>query len=360
MINELIKNRTNVFHILYFAFDEVQPTIEGLLNTFATQTDINFKKEQIYLFLDEIQKLPNFQNQIKVYYDLYPNIKFVISGSTSFYIRKKSQESLAGRTVSFVVKPLSFDEYLLFREKSDLLRKPKLYEQEIKNEFAVFLRSQFIESIVMRDEAIRKEYFSSIIKKIIYEDLPSVVSFDNPSVLLRMVQYIAQQPGCIINNLHLAQELHISNKTVALYLSYLEDALLIKKFYNFSRNLITSEKRFKKYYLASPSFSSALVDFSHQGILFENYVASIIRAHYFYRDVYQHEVDFICTEGTENIIPLEAKQTRDVTKQDAHNILLFMNKFSIKKGVIIYGGVEKKTIKKEDKEINLIPYFLFS
>jgi predicted AAA+ superfamily ATPase len=92
--------------------------------------------------LDEVQKLPQFQNQIKVLYDLYPNIKFVISGSTSLFIRKKTQESLAGRIISCFVNPLSFYEYLFFKEKEEILEKPLVYQKELRQEFDLFLTCQ--------------------------------------------------------------------------------------------------------------------------------------------------------------------------------------------------------------------------
>lgn len=358
IINQLVEQKVNRFRLFYFTFDEIQPPIESLLSQYAIQTGIDYKKETVYVFLDEIQKLKQFQNQIKVYYDLYPNIKFVISGSTSLFIRKKTQESLAGRTFSFTINPLSFPEYLIFKGKNHLLDKPALYEHELEKEFTIFLHSQFIESIKLKTVSEKKEYFSSIIKKIIYEDLPSIVAFNNPSLLFRIVRFIAQKPGCVINNIHLAQELGISNKTVALYLFYLEEALLIKKYYNFSKNLISSEKKLKRYYLASPSFSSSLVDFSNPGELLENYVASLLSSSYFYRDVYQHEIDFVITKA-KSIIPIEIKSSKNIFPNDTKNLLLFMKKFFIQKGVIIYRGIREKKITKNGKNIDLIPYYKF-
>jgi len=218
----------------------------------------------------------------------------------------------------------------------------------------LFLQSQFIESISLKIQE-KKEYFSSIIRKIIYEDLPSIFQFDNPHLLFRLCQYIAQKPGCLINNIHLSQEFGISNKTIALYLSYLEEAFLIKKLYNFSTNIISSEKRLKKYYLASPSFSSALVDFSEQGALFENYISSVSDYKYFFRDVYGNEVDFVSIGKNGTIIPVEAKYTKDVKKEDIKNIVLFLKKFHQQKGEIVYIGNKTQIIKKEAFTITVKP-----
>ena len=166
------------------------------------------------------------------------------------------------------------------------------------------MNSQFIESIYLSKIQERKEYFRSIVKKIIYEDLPGVFSFDNPQILFSIVEYLAQYPGAVINFINLSRDLKISNKTLSLYFSYLEDSFLIKKLYNFSRNLISSEKKLKKYYLASPSFSFSLVDFVSNGNLFENYFASQTSSSYFWRDVYKNEVDFIAVDKQKNIVPM--------------------------------------------------------
>ncbi len=62
LINHLINLSQDRFHILYFTFDEEVLKIDELFENYFKQTGIDYKKEKIYCFLDEIQKLPNFQN----------------------------------------------------------------------------------------------------------------------------------------------------------------------------------------------------------------------------------------------------------------------------------------------------------
>ncbi len=357
LINHLQKNSVDRFKILYFTFDEEQPKLDELFNAYQTQAEIDYKNQKIYVFLDEIQKLPGFQNQIKIFYDLYPNMKFFISGSASLFIRKKSQESLAGRINSFILKPLSFDEFLKFKDKQELLQKPMVFENEIKNEFEIYFGSQFIDAIGFKTAEEKKQYCVSIIKKIVFEDLPTAFPLDNPDILYRMVNYIAQKPGCVIDNIHLAEEVGISAKTVKLYLSYLENSFLIKKLYNFSTNLISSEKRSKKYYLASSSFSLALTDFLDRGALFENYISSLANPSYFWRDPAHHEVDFVFVDDKKNILPVEAKFTNNLKNEHFKNLLLFMKKYSLAEGQVIYAGMEKKKLFIDGKTVNLIPFF---
>ncbi|MFQ5631892.1 MAG: ATP-binding protein, partial [bacterium] len=242
-INHLLENNHNPFSLWYFTFDEEKPSIDDLINTFSKQTQIDFRKDRIIVFLDEIQKLSDFQSQLKIYYDLYPNLKFFISGSTSLFIKKKAQESLAGRIKSLFLHPLRFQEYLSFTENTDILSNPLLYKNEIETQFEIFLNNQFIESIAIPDINAKKDYLIGIMKKIVFEDIPSTFSVSNPEVLWQIIRTIAQMPGMLIDYQNMANEIGFSNKTVSSYLYYLEESFLVRKLYNFSRNRITSEKK---------------------------------------------------------------------------------------------------------------------
>jgi len=215
-LNHLLDKNHNPFSLWYFTFDEEKPKLEELIDTFSKQTQIDFRKEKIIIFLDEIQKLPDFQNQLKIYYDLYPNLKFFISGSTSLFIRKKSQESLVGRIKSLFLTPLSFEEYLLFTDNLGILDNPLLFKSEILKNFEIFLTNQFIESLSFADINSKKDYYIGIMKKIIFEDAPSIFSVNNAEVLWQITRMIAQKPGMYIDYHNLANDLNISNKTTCL------------------------------------------------------------------------------------------------------------------------------------------------
>lgn len=353
IINYLLENGTDAFSIWYFTFDEEKADLEELLQNFEKQTQINFREKKVFLFLDEIQKLENFQSKIKIYYDLYPNLKIFISGSTSIFVKKKIQESLAGRIKSFFLHPLNFNEYLHFKNKNNLLKKPLVFRAEIEKEFEIFLQSQFVESVGMEMEE-RKEYFISIAKKIVFEDIPQIFPIDNPEILWRLVKIIGQNPGIFINYSDLSCEIGVSNKTLSNYLFYLEESFLVKKIYNFSRNLLTSEKKLKRFYLASPSFSWAISDFMETGKLAENFAISIKDYKFFWRDAYKHEVDFIDVKNND-IIPVEIKYRNQSSGKDFKNLILFSNKFKNKKAILFSKELESVNVKIKDLEISQFP-----
>ena len=64
--------------------------------------------------LDEIQYVPNLPSVVKYLADNFP-IKFLLTGSSSFYLKNYFTESLAGRKIVFEMFPLTFGEFLGFR-----------------------------------------------------------------------------------------------------------------------------------------------------------------------------------------------------------------------------------------------------
>ena len=79
LISHLIKNKTKPESIVYYSFDLSTDDIESILEDHKKITDIDYKKEKIFCFLDEVQKVENWQNKIKLLYDNYRNIKFLVS-----------------------------------------------------------------------------------------------------------------------------------------------------------------------------------------------------------------------------------------------------------------------------------------
>ncbi|MFA4889773.1 MAG: AAA family ATPase [Candidatus Omnitrophota bacterium] len=73
-------------------------------------------KERLFVFIDEIQYLENPSPFMKIIADHHPWLKLIVSGSSSFQIKKKFTDSLSGRTVDFEVYNLSFTEFLLFKK----------------------------------------------------------------------------------------------------------------------------------------------------------------------------------------------------------------------------------------------------
>src|SRR3989344_3353848 len=170
LIQRLIKEKVPIINILFFSFDEASAKLSEVIEAYRDFHKKDFREEKIYIFLDEIQKCSNWENELKKYYDLYPKIKFIVSGSESLFIKKKTKETLAGRIFGFAFTPFSFKEYLKFNKVEEREFK---YETKIKPFFLKFLeKGGFPETFSIEGERDFKEYIKSlVIDKIVYKDI---------------------------------------------------------------------------------------------------------------------------------------------------------------------------------------------
>lgn len=147
-IDHLIKQGTKRDRILYFSFDEEAVSLDDVVGDFQSRIGMDIQSAgRLYLFLDEIQKLEGWQNQIKYYYDTYPNLKFFVSGSSSLFLRKKAEESLAGRIFLFHLPVLSFIEFLHFKGEDELINRPEMFKEALIKETLLYAKRQFPELV---------------------------------------------------------------------------------------------------------------------------------------------------------------------------------------------------------------------
>ena len=78
-------------------------------------------KSQYYVFFDEIQYLKDWEVHLKSLVDTYRNTRFVVSGSAAAELKKRSNESGAGRFTDFLLPPLTFYEYIHLKDYQNLL-----------------------------------------------------------------------------------------------------------------------------------------------------------------------------------------------------------------------------------------------
>ena len=333
IINILLKNNKPT-NIIYYTFDLFDEKIEEILKR-ARELLGTDEKEKAFVFLDEIQKHSDWENELKILYDNLPNIKFFISGSSSLFIEKKTKESLGGRAFSFVLDPLTFKEYLNIKS---IEIKGNLFEKEAKEALNHYLRiGGFPELIDERDSVKIDKYVKElIIDRVVYIDIPTAFGIDEPQLLERILSIISAAPGSIIDYESLANDLSRNRKTISNYIFYLEKAFLIKKLYNYSKNLLTTEKKSKRMYPTSTAF--AYLFNSEEGRIIETGVLMNGDFRFFSRDG-NKEVDFIKIDKT--TIPIEIKYTDKVKDKDLKGLFRFFDVHNLKEGLVITKGLEE-------------------
>ena len=354
IIEDSIKKGFEPRNIIYFSFDEFREIeIRKVMKEYEELMEKDLRKGRYMLLLDELQKLSNWEDQIKTIYDTFKNIKIIISGSESLFIKKKSKETLAGRIFEFKVNPLSFREFLSFKNVE--FKPIGLHERKLIKLFNEFLLTQgFPELVDIKDKDIIKKYIKeSIVEKVIYRDISKLFKIKDIAVIESLLNILMEEPGQLIELSDLAKELKISRQTVSNYLTYLEEAFLVRKIYNFSKSRRKVERKLKKYY---PTIVSVDLLFRDDELskskVFEWALVNQLNAKFFWRDPYKNEVDIIIAD--KKILPIEIKYG----KIDFGGLLKFMEKFKVNEGVVI-------SLKKEDKKkinkksIHIIPAFKF-
>ncbi len=353
IVLDSIRNGFDAKNIIYFSFDEFRETeIREVLKEYENLMGKNASQGKYLLLLDEIQKLSNWEDQIKRVYDSHNNIKIIISGSESMFIKKKSKETLSGRIFEFKVETLSFKEFLSF--KGVKFTPVGLYETELAQLLDEYVLCQgFPELAGIKDKDVIKKYVKeSIIEKVIYKDLPQLFKIKDIAVLESLLRVILEEPGQLIEISELSKELQLSRQSLSNYLLYLEESFLVRKLYNYSKNRRKTERKLKRYY---PSILSDLIfkdDDISKSKVFEWLVITRSNAEFFWRDVYKNEVDMVIAD--EKPIPVEIKYG----KIDTKGLIAFMKKFKINEGYIISHEREEQ-LKIGDYTINLIPAFKY-
>ena len=334
LIKQLIK-KVPAQNILFLNFDEVllSKTIkfENYLNIYLEEISGLNKKEKIYVFLDEIQYIDKWQHIIKRYYDTDTRIKFVISGSSSLFLRKKTTESLVGRIFEFYLSPLTFVEYLKITDNLpdnylDILIQPgeKVAENKDRNNFFFKYKNkmtslfenyvkfgQFPEIASESDTSFQKKYLSqAIYNKSIEYDIPKIFKVEKQEDLKFLFRVFINEATSLIEIKNIAREVELSQETIKKYLSYFESSFMVSVLYNFSKSFRRSKKTLKKIYLESGNFCSAFYDYGNYelncqylGKLAENYFFNLLKSKFEYLAFYQvrqKEFDFVTSNDLLN------------------------------------------------------------
>ncbi|MCD6591113.1 MAG: ATP-binding protein [Candidatus Aenigmarchaeota archaeon] len=378
LIEEKLKN-TAKENIFYFVFDDVTTqkpeVLEGILNYYLKTIASKGRK---YVFLDEIQKVPFWQGVIKRFYDRREDVKFVVSGSSSLDIRK-SKESLAGRIFDFYMPPLTFREFLemndirtgrvefndfaSFYEKN--LHKKEVFENMLQE---YILRGAFPEIAGEKDEEIVRKYVkSSVVERIVLEDIPLGFGVRKRDILQDVLEYCASETSNLLDLTKLADTLNVNFRTIRAHLFYLQKAFLIDILHVYTKSSAKRLRKNKKVHIAHPSIGIALMNYGRE-ILSANeitgrYMESVVFQHakyvaertYFWRSG-RYEVDIV----TENrkLLPIEVKYRASISWKDAKSLAKFMKRFKLKTGVVVTKNTfdERKT---KEGEILFAPAWLF-
>ena len=252
-----------------------------------------------YIFLDEIQNVPEFQKTVDSLY-IQKNVDLYVTGSNAYLLSGELATLLSGRYIEINMLPLSFKEY---SQAFPNISKSDLFPNYIQN-------SSFPYAIQLQDDpSSLYQYLDGIYNTILIKDIANRKKMTDTSQLHRIVRFMADNIGNItsikkISDTMKSDRQDIAPHTVDAYLTALKESFIL---YAASRYDVKGKEYLKtgeKYYLADVGLRYMLLgnkaqDFGH---ILENIVyLELLRRGYkvYVGKVGTQEVDFIALKGTD-------------------------------------------------------------
>ncbi|MEI7620930.1 MAG: ATP-binding protein, partial [Candidatus Moraniibacteriota bacterium] len=305
-------------------------------------------KGECYLFLDEIQEIPRWEKWIRTTQEL-AKANLVLSGSNSKLLSGELATVLTGRHLDITVMPLSFQEFLSFKnleikKKSDLITKD-IESKKLLQEFLEF--GSF--PIVVLEEEKKKELLLNYYDDTVNRDLIKRYKIRKTEKLKSLTKFYLSNISSPITFASAGQFLQMSAETTERFSGYLEASYLVFFLKRFSYKFKEQEKSPRKVYAVDTGIANTVgFRFSpNLGKLAENVVFLELKRRsylnpfleiYYWKSLANEEVDFIVKEDSTikeliqvcwNLGDIQTK------KRETKALLKAMAEFNLTSGLII-------------------------
>lgn len=319
----------------YFLVDNepIRKILESYdIETYKTLINKNSKE----IIIDEIHLLSNPGRAIKIIYDQIKNIRIIITGSSSFHIKNKTGESLAGRKIDYNIYPLTFSEYLnqkgiekelnfnIFEKIIDDNKYDSgnsTYKFDIKSILdGILIYGQYPHLIKNPND---EKYLLNFVDSLIFKDILELSLIEDKKLAKDLLKLLALQIGNLINYSELADSLSADQRTIKRYVEIFEQSFIIFRLHPYSKNKRDEISKTAKIFFYDTGVRNAILDdFSNlelrmdKGALFENFIISeLVKQNsylderykfYYWRTKQGSEIDVVLEKGRE-LVGVEIK-----------------------------------------------------
>jgi len=365
----LIKGGIRKNHILMVNFEDprfVELNTKTLQQVYDVYLEFLNPQEKPYLFLDEIQEVKEWEKWVRTIHEL-DKAKIIISGSNAKLLSRELSTLLTGRHLDLVIFPLSFKEFLKFKNV-DLSKRFEIVnkEIEIKRLLREYIEFGSFPEVVLGGEKnqILLNYFEDMLNK----DIVRRFKIRKSKELVSLAKFYLGNISSLITFSSLERTLNISVDTVEKFSGYLEDTFILFFLKRFSYKFREQEKSPRKVYAIDVGLANTVgFRFSqNMGRLAENLVFLELKRKemlgsnleiYYWKDVNHREVDFLIKEDLKvrQLIQVCWEVNRPDTKnREIRSLLKAMKEFNLEEGLIITDDYKAEE-NIQGKKINYIP-----
>lgn len=284
-------------------------------------------KERLFVFVDEIQNFPEITKVIKYLLDHY-GVKFIVTGSSNYYLKNLFPESLSGRKFLYTLPPLSFQEILYFKgvinnapqvgSLSEIIQSKDLVsfkEREVLYE-DYLLFGGFPEVVMTDDRDLKKEILKNIFASFFEKDLRILSDHKDIRELRDLILLLAPRVGSLLDVSKIAGELGIDRPKLYAYLEFLQGVFFVHLLPKYSKSIDRSVAGGRKLYFSDNGILNILGRLN-DGQIFENAAIAQLLNYgdlRFYNKKNAEEVDVILEDNAWEIKNNPSRQ--DVVKLD--------------------------------------------
>ena len=220
------------------------------------------KNKRMFVFIDEIQIFPEITKIIKYLLDHY-QVKFIVTGSSNYYLKNLFPESLSGRKFLFQLDPLSFREYLYFQDKISLDEtiSRKLLDainsgtvfahKKYETDYEDFLRFGGFPAVVLeKNKEVKKQILKNIFASFFEKDLKILSDYKDIQELRDLLLLLVPRVGSLLDVTRIASELGINRPKAYGYLEFLQGTFIIKLLSRYAKGIDRSVAGGKKVYFS--------------------------------------------------------------------------------------------------------------
>lgn len=292
LVNALLKD------IPFLFLDGDDSVVAETLAKANTETLKSIIGEYKYVFIDEVQRIPNIGLKLKIIVDQIKDVQVIVSGSSAFDINSLTQEPLTGRKYEYHLYPISWSEF----EKSVGYMKAQ-QQLELRLLYGMY-------PDVINNFGNEYEVLKNLVSSYLYKDVLSLAGIRKADVLEKILQALAFQVGNEVSYNEIAQLVGVDKNTVNTYIDLLEKAFVVFRLNSYSKNLRNEIKANRKIYFYDNGVRNMLIgnfnslEFRQdKGALWENFLVSerlkqlsytnSLARPYFWRTTTQQEIDYI-------------------------------------------------------------------
>ncbi|MCE1201664.1 MAG: ATP-binding protein [Bacteroidia bacterium] len=302
--------------------------------------------ERLLVCIDEIQNMPEITRIIKFLID-HSGVKFILTGSSNFYLRNLFPESLSGRKFLYHLPVLSYKEYLYFNDKLDseaiepqteALVAAKMGAEAYRNRelFDSYLKYGGFPEVAMTPDPetkllVIRNIFSSFFEK----DVRVFDEFREVRELRNLILLLAPRNGGLIDVSRLSAELGVNRVKIYSYLELLEGTFFLKLLPRFTGSIDRQVAGGKKVYFTDTGLLNLAGNVT-DGQLLEVAVHNALMSYgqlSFYNKRNTAELDFILNGET----GFEVKQT--ATPHDLVRVRKLGSALGLKQTRLISGNI---------------------